>query len=369
MIHFLAPGESPDTAADYVIRANLEGKASVLAYEDVLDAEELPHGLYVFTGINRLGPHAARLFAGLHEQIEAETGVRPLNHPLRTLRRYELLRALHDHGLSGFTAYGAWEDYSGVRLPAFVRPREADGGIPTLVRTLRGVESDLGKALMDGRGPEDLIVVEFEDTSVDGVFTKYSAYVVGDRVVPSLLDRGSGWVMRRHAADLNPETIEAEMRYVFDNPHASQLAEIFALSGTTFGRMDYSMKDGRPVCWEINTLPLLRPAHGVAPPPPELQALRQTRRDHFDAEFAGAFADLLDALPEGRPIRPARDPALVGAARRELEMRGVTTEPGPVRFGLARALLRPFKPILKPIAAATLQPLLARRARNTRRAS
>ncbi len=341
----------------------------MLAYEDVLGAEELPHGLYVFTGINRLGPHTARLFAGLHEQIEAETGIRPLNHPLHTLRRYELLRALHDNGLSGFTAYGAWEDYSGVRFPAFVRPREADGGVPTLVHTLREVESDLGKALMDGRGPDDLIVVEFQDTSVDGVFTKYAAYVVGDRIVPSTLDRGSGWVMRRHAADVNPETIEAENRFVFDNPHAAQLADIFALSGTTFGRMDYSMKDGRVVCWEINTLPLLRRAHGVAPPPPELQALREVRRAHFATAFAAAFADLLEAVPEGRPIRPALDPALVRAARRELETRGATTEPGAVRFRLARALLRPFKPILKPIAAATLQPLLARRARRTRRAS
>lgn len=367
MIHFLAPRQSAGVPVDYIARAGLEQRATVLCYEDVLERDELPHGLYVFTGINRLGPAAARLLASLHARLEAATGIRPLNHPLRTLRRYELLRALHAEGLNPFTAYGAWEDYSRVRLPAFVRPREADGGIPTLAHTLQEVEADVGKALMDGRGPEDLVVVEFEDTSRAGIFTKYSAYVIGTRVLPWSLDRGTDWVMRRHAADMDAAMLKDEERYVLANPHAEQLARIFSLSGTSFGRIDYSVADERVVCWEINTLPLLRRAHGAPSLPSELDALRQVRRAHFAAGFAAAFAELLALVPSGGPVRPELDPRALADARAELATRGATTDAGRERFRLARALLRPFKPILKPIAAATLQPLMARRARRASR--
>lgn len=364
VIHFLAPRHDADLPLDYIARAGVEGRASVLTYEDVVDGCALPHGLYVFTGLNRLGPATARLFASLHAQLEATTGVAPLNHPLNTLRRYELLRALYEAGANPFRAFGAWEDYADVRLPAFVRPREADGGVPTLAHSLATLEADVGKALMDGRRADELVIVEFEDTSVDGVFTKYSAYVLGSRIVPVSLDRGTHWVMRRHASAIDPAMLEEERAFVLTNPHRERLSDLFALSGTTFGRMDYSVVDGRVICWEINTLPLLRRAHGVSSLPPELDALRQVRKQHVRAEFATGFAALLDAVPAGGgEVVPDFDAHLLREARTELARRGATVAAGEERFRLARGLLRPFKPILKPIVAATLQPLLARRAR------
>jgi hypothetical protein len=363
LIHFLAPREGADFPLDYIARAGLEERADVLCYEDLLDRSTLPHGLYVFTGINRLGPASARLFGSLHEQIEAATGITPLNHPLQTLRRYELLRALHREGLNRFTAYGVWEDYSAVRLPAFVRPREADGGIPTLAHTLAEVDADVGRALMDGRKPDELVVIEFEDTSVDGVFTKYSAYGIGGRIVPVSLDRGTDWVMRRHASDIDPAMLEDERRFVFSNPHREQLDRIFSLSRTGFGRIDYSVADGRVVCWEINTLPLLRRVHAATRLAPELDALRQPRKQFVASELTASFSELLAQLPSGAAFGFDPDPAQVEQARAEIAERGATTDAGSVRFRIARTLLRPLKPILKPIAAVTLHPLLARRAR------
>lgn len=368
MIHFLAPREGADFPLDYIARAGVQDQASVLCYEDLLERRELPHGVYVFTGINRLGPASARLFASLHEQIQAATGITPLNHPLETLRRYELLRALRREGFNRFTAFGVWEDYSRVRLPAFVRPREADGGIPTLSHTLAELEADIGRALMDGRRADELVVVEFEDTSVEGVFTKYSAYRIGTRVVPVSLDRGTDWVMRRHASNIDPAMLEEERRFVFSNPHHDQLARIFELSGTGFGRADYSVAGDRVACWEINTLPLLRRVHGASELTPELKALRQPRKEFVASAFAEAFAALLADLPDGTGITFDPDPDLVAHARAEVAERGATTEAGRVRFQVARRLLRPLKPILKPIAAKTLHPLLARRARRAERA-
>jgi len=366
VIHFLAPRASAQTPEDYIRRADLEGKADILCFEDVLDGGELPHGLYVFAGINRLGPALADLLAELWDELAERTGIAPLNHPTRSLRRYELLRALHREGWNDFTAYGVWEDYRQADLPAFVRPREADGGIPTLRHSMKEIEADVGHALMNGRDARELIVVEFDDTSVDGLFYKYAAYRIGDRIVPVSIDRGTDWVMRRHASDITEELLLEERAYVSENPHDDQLREIFRLARIDFGRIDYALRDGRVVCWEINTLPMLRRPHGVSDLSPELSALRDPRRELFRKGFEEAFAVLFEGIPPGDAVRPELDPERLRAARREVAEEGATTEAGRESFALLRRLLRPFKPVLKPIAKVTLQPLLARRARKSK---
>ena len=52
-------------------------------------------------------------------------------------------------------------------------------------------------------------------------------------------------------------------------------------------------------------------------------------------------------------------------ARSEMESRGVTTEPASVLFPRLRRFLRPIKPILKPLAARILHPILGKRARRS----
>lgn len=367
MVYFLTPHEGVQTPQGYIEPGGLEDHAAVVRYEDLLEPRRLPHGAYVFTGINRLGPKAAQLFALLHEQLEAGTGVRPLNHPLRTLRRYELLSTLHREGLNRFRVFGAWEDYSRVRFPAFVRPRETDGGIPTLVHDLREVEMAVGTALMDGRELHDLVVVEFDDTSVDGLYTKYAAFVIDKRIVPVSLDRGRHWVMRRHATEGDVPTVEAELDYLSTNPHRDQLTNIVSLSGTDFGRLDYSVRDGAVVCWETNTLPRLRPEQWVEPLPPELDARRVIRKEHIFREFRESFQELLARVPRGSGVTWNPDPTLLDDARAEFAKRSAWTYAGPVRFRVARTLARPFKRVLKPIAERTLYPLMARIARRAAR--
>lgn len=371
MIHFLAPSEDADLPPDYITRAGIEDRSSVITFEDLLELDELPFGLYVFAGINRLGPAMAALLADLRDQILAATGIAPLNHPQTSLRRYELIHALRDRGLIPYTAYGAWEDFSQVRMPAFVRPREADGGVPDLNYSIRELEKVLGTRLVWGRRPDELIVVEFTDTAVDGVYTKYSAYRIGDRYIATSLDRGTHWVLRRHSSDITVEVSKEEEEFCRTNPHGDQVAEIFELAGIEFGRMDYSLLDGRVICWEINTLPLLRRPQGVSPLPDELKRAREPRKKLFMAEFMAAFdalcAQAEDALGSAGPaadgFRITHDEDLLAAARAEVGAQGVTTATGRERLSLLRTLLRPLKPVLRPIAVATIYPLLARRAR------
>ena len=371
MIHFLAPSEDADLPPDYIRRAGLEGRAAVITFEELLERDELAPGIYVFAGINRLGPAMAALLADVYEQIRAATGVAPLNHPQRSLRRYELIHALREKDLIPYTAYGAWEDFTSVRLPAFVRPREADGGVPVLMHSLREIEKEIGTQLMWGRRPDEVIVVEFTDTSVDGEFTKYSVYRIGERLVATSIDRGPHWVMRRHASDITLDLVAESDRFKETNPHADQVREIFDLARIEFGRIDYSVMDGRMICWEINTLPLLRRPEGVGDLPPHIQAARQAGREHFATVFREAFEALLDAgdtadspgTAAGESFAISHDPERLAAARRELGEQGVTTEMGRGHLEWLRTVLRPLKPILRPIVVSTLYPLLARRAR------
>jgi len=58
----------------------------------------------------------------------------------------------------------------------------------------------------------------------------------------------------------------AELAYARSNPHAVELAEIFALAQVDFGRIDYGLRNGRIEVFEINTNPDLLSARALSDP-------------------------------------------------------------------------------------------------------
>ena len=116
------------------------------------------------------------------------------------------------------------------------------------------------------------------------------------------------------------------------------------------------MKDGRIQTWEINVNPTI--GRGVKPggelASHELAPIRSETREFFFDRFREAWVDL-DCTPAGMPaVDVAFDPGLAEAAARP--------RPGesPARR-IARTLLRPVKPLLKPVASKLLGQLAARR--------
>ena len=97
---FFRPGNPSLFTRDYLNRAGLNERGDCVAYEDIPDRVDLPGGVDVFTGINRLGPAAAEMFGELGDQIH-------------------------------------------LAIPVLRRPREADGGGPVLLHT----EKEVGRAL------------------------------------------------------------------------------------------------------------------------------------------------------------------------------------------------------------------------------
>lgn len=249
-----------------------------------------PRDAVLYCDLERLSPveteHAVKSWRRLAERSPAP---RLLNDPARALRRYELLRVLADAGRSSHDVLRVVEHRRPRRFPVFVRGDGHRVGILTeLLHSQR--ELDAALAELDARRMprEDLLIVEFTDTrSADGLYRKYSAFRVGDRIVPRHVLFSKHWAQSR-ADELGPRWVEEELAYLEDNPHAAPLMQIFQLARIEYGRIDYGLRDGRIEVWEINTNPSILKARMWS----DIQRLPVHRH------FAERFVDALDALTQ-----------------------------------------------------------------------
>ena len=215
----------------------------------------------------------------------AASGSRLLNHPTRTLRRYDLLRALHAPGRNQFTVYRTSEDLTDVRFPVFLRIEDDHEGRRS---GLLDDHAALSQAL-DGLAAEDrarMLVVEFCDVGdAGGVYRKYAAHVIGDTVIARALLGSTDWQVKE-ADLLDADLLREEVEYVDSNPHEHELREVFALAHVDYGRVDYSLLDGRMQVWEINTNPtLVMPTYDPKRP-------RTPVRNRFTARLAPCWTEL-----------------------------------------------------------------------------
>lgn len=342
MIHFLAP------AGERLLHNYLDVRGQAIADRfEIVAYENLPRrfrgGTYVFSALEQLSAPMERLVAHLHAQLSACAGVRTLNHPGRTLRRYELLRELSRLGRNQHRAVRASEDLGGLRYPVFLRgERTHDGALSPLLHDAREVEAWIGRLVVVGRQLEELLIMEFCDTAdANGIYRKYAAFIVGDQILPRSLDLGHDWMLKRHGTEFGTEPLAEEWEYVHTNPHERELREIFAIAGVDYGRIDYSMQDGRIRTWEINLHPTLgRGREGSKyRAPAEFRDTHARTKDYVHERLREAWVNI--DLHDDRDLPVTLDPALVAAA-------AAVPQPGyrsPVTAAVRRAL-RPIKPLL-----------------------
>jgi hypothetical protein len=267
----------------------LAKRIQIVPYEEVFAAgarASLPRGTYIFTGLDiglglrypasPLRQAALQLHARL---VEVHGPERVLNHPEATLRRYELLRALHACSINRFNVYQPGE--RPARYPVFLRHGPGTTyDEPTLIYSEAGYDAALA---LEPQG-HDRLAIEFCETA-DGreVYRKYGAFVIGGEIVPRHLFFSNLWFVKR--ADLvTPENVREELAYLEANPHADALREACRIAQIGYGRVDYALLDGKPQVWEINHTP------AVARPPPGEIDLRKA----VDQRFAELFAAAID---------------------------------------------------------------------------
>jgi hypothetical protein len=272
----------------------LRSRMRVLPYTRLAYQRRFARGTYLFSDLERLSAVELAAAAALADALLA-AGALVLNHPARVLRRYPLLRALHDAGINRFNAHSL-ERRDEVRLPAFLRVHdEHAGSLTPVLRTPSELESAVA-TLPPDLDRSRVIVVEYCHTAdAAGTFRKYSAFKIGTRLFPRHLLFSRDWVDR--VPDLVTEALAAEEReFLCNHPHAAILARVFELACIDYGRIDYGVLDGEVQVWEINTNPMITPRPGTIAP------LRLSGQIRAAEQLAEAFA-AIDCGADGAPVR------------------------------------------------------------------
>ncbi|HVT38635.1 MAG TPA: hypothetical protein VHE78_06315 [Gemmatimonadaceae bacterium] len=341
MIFFVAPHEQIFPMEDF-LRGDESGalrdRIRVLTYEEVFARRALPVGAYIFSAIDQLTPTGAVLVARCrHELARAAQGIALLNDPLAVRRRGELLHAAFETGRNLFRVTRADGFTLRHRYPVFVRcEREHTGSLTPLLWSRWRLNLALLAACARGYRLRDLLVVEYCHTAdAGGIFRKYSAYIVGDRIVPRSLIQSREWVTKDHDRLFTEEAAREEFDYVTTNPHEAWLRETFRLARAEYGRVDYGVLDGRPQVWEVNLNPTIgrrayAHAHAPAHAPADSRRTESQRTDSqralvgpARAHFYRSFRAALERLDCGENPRRAVQVSVSAAddARLESERR------------------------------------------------
>lgn len=369
MIHVVVPAAKAYIFEEYLGHwgSEVSGRFRLHTFEDLPDQRAFERGTWLFTNLDELQPPVLVLVEALRDAL-VEAGVTILNDPRRVLRRRALLETLHARGINRFRATGLDGDLEDLRYPVFVR-RASDhlGPLSPLLHSRRELDRWIGKALVWGASPEDVLVVEFLDTSgPGGLYRKYGAFVLDGRIHPRSLNRSTAWMVKHGTTDFTVDFQTEELEYVEDNPHRETLEEVVELAGVDYGRVDYGILDGRVQVWEVNLCPTIgrgaRPS--TTPMPEEVRAIRRRAKERFYAGFAEAWA-AVDVAPEGPPIPAPFTEDRRRAARESMEELPAVWEQ-PERFVFLRELLQPLKPVLQPVVDRAVMPILGRLARARR---
>jgi hypothetical protein len=271
----------------------------IVSYEALLAGQDLPreHGTFIFSDlwrVVRLDPDDRKVLCDLHDRLAGMHGpAKVLNDPARSLRRFELLRRLYDVGLNSFNVYRASDREARPRLPAFIRHEDINPFVrPEIARDAQQYAALLHGTRWQSGTLHRFMSVEFCDTADSrGIYRKYGAFVVGDRIIPRHIFFSRSWHIR--VADLTgPEFAAEELDYLRSNPHADTLLEVARTAGIGYGRIDYGLLDGRPQIWEINFNPFL-----ITNTPAAMAG-----RGEVLAKFVEAFTDAMLAIDAEAPV-------------------------------------------------------------------
>ena len=244
-----------DWGSSLILQLNL------ITYEQIIRYKYILNGTYIFSDVELLTPLQAEEVAKIWQWLSTIKNLRLLNHPTRSMKRYELLRNLYYNGSNEFNVYYINEYKTPNKFPIFLRVANDHHGPTTqLLNARKELNNAIDELDRQGKSKENLIITEFCDTSDEqGIFRKYSALIVGDRIIPFSVFLGSSWMLK-NAGNEQAEQIKKirnleESEFVETNPHESELRKIFQTARIDYGRIDYSILKGKIQTWEINTNP------------------------------------------------------------------------------------------------------------------
>jgi hypothetical protein len=177
---------------------------------------------------------------------------------------------------------------------------EHKGAFTPLLPDAAELDAAIAGLTAAGHDRDALMIVEFLETAgPDGLYRKYSATVVGERVIAHHIMFGRDWEVKGPSL-AEPEMLAEERAYQLANPHEAALRALFRRARIEYGRVDYAVQGGTLQVWEINTNPTL-----LYPPDRYVEAQMPAKHwfvERLDAAFL-ALEDGLSARPPGRIAR------------------------------------------------------------------
>jgi len=266
-----------------------------ICYDVLFSRRAIRPGTCIFTDFDLLtafevdaAARAARAAAG--------RGALVLNWPHLVAERFETLNLLHGLGLNPVQAIRIDTGTVPPRFPVFIRCEDGAAGPDTeLLHDQDAYRTAVLRLRASGKTLKRRIAVTFEaERDAGGYFRKYGAMVIGTRVVPIHLLQSRHWSVKDETHEADPALAEEELAYVRENPHEAALLRIAQVCNVDYGRVDYTVQDGRLVVFEVNTNPNF----------PTFDAGEGGRAARLPLVLEGivaAFADL-DRPTSGRPV-------------------------------------------------------------------
>jgi len=329
MIFFLLKdiGEHPNVYAEKWGPAP-GSRMKLVRYDELLRTASLTEATYIFSDLEVLSDAGMAVAKAAWRTLSASgLPLRLLNDPSRALHRYDLLSMLHAQGINRFRVVRADCLEGGLRFPVFVRyEKQHTGPLTPLLRDEKELRRALRYLRLRGHRPSRLLVVEFCDGSdPNGIFRKYAAFLVGDRVLPRHLFFNREWMIKEGGpmdmAPMDPALEAEKMEYLYGNPHERWIKDVFGLAGLDFGRIDYGRSGDSLQVWEINSNPTImdltprltqaleaidHPATstGTIPFSVEPALVRNRNRERRRERIREAPLAIMDRLTEVQAIRP-----------------------------------------------------------------
>jgi hypothetical protein len=279
MINFLLQKKYAYTVSSFLekVAPELSGCIRVLNYEEMSKEDDFSAGTYVFTDLvlphDELRAHVYRIYKG----IQRKEHTRILNNPFQVLGRTNLLKKLHECGINDFKVRRLGERLKELRYPVFTRCADDHCGPRSpLLQCKAELFMYIFRRILRWKW-RSLLIVEFLNSSDErGMFRKYGAFRVGDKIIARHLFQSRDWVVKRGGVyEFSPEVHDEELRYVTTNPHKDELLRIFRTAGVEYGRIDYAVRDGRVQVWEIDTNPAIECDAALDPAAPRHEVDRR----------------------------------------------------------------------------------------------
>lgn len=266
MVHYLTtsghpyPWRSPlqYARAELATRQELLRRVRVIPYERFFRMRVLPAGSYVFADLDRLDVEATERAALLrHVLQDARPDIRLFNDPIRSMRRFELLRHLYAGGLNDFNVYRLADIREIRRFPVFLRAEDGhEGSLTPLLHDPEQLERAIDEMVARGKSRDNKLIVEYVDCRDEsGMHQKFGVLFAGSQVLQATRGSSQHWVVKGVPSGPDHPPLAA----LPPPDHQRRLLEVLRMANIDYGRIDYGFAGDRIQVFEINTNPIIWP--------------------------------------------------------------------------------------------------------------